>query len=106
MKTVVDTSDGYKNYEDNQMLGFAPEFRNSRINLSGKGNVIYCEEGLVLEDSRISFNGDNALVYLSASRHHLKIVLDAWRSSTFSLAAAITPMGRFTQFPLSGRPFS
>lgn len=41
---------------------------NSVITFKGKGNILFVENGVRLSNSRIDFNGDNALVYLSASR--------------------------------------
>lgn len=40
----------------------------SYITFNGSGNILFVEDGVKLSNSRIAFNGDNALVYLSKSQ--------------------------------------
>lgn len=54
--------------EKNRIIG-APSISNSMIIFRGSGNFLYCEEGVELENSRINFNGDNSIIYLSKSSH-------------------------------------
>jgi len=42
---------------------------NSSIEFRGKSNILFVEDGVVLKNSRIIFNHNNSVVYLSKSRH-------------------------------------
>lgn len=42
---------------------------NSKIIFAGKNNILFVEDGVCLRNSTISFQGDNAVVYLSKNRH-------------------------------------
>lgn len=54
---------------------------NSIITFSGKGNILFVEDGVKLSNSHIDFLGDNALVYLSKSWHVLQVVIKAYCGS-------------------------
>lgn len=60
-------------YGDNIKIGDFISFKNSSITFSGKGNVLYIEQGVRLEDSNIEFKGDNSLLYLSANKNFYRI---------------------------------
>lgn len=57
------------------------EFVNSKITFRGKGNIVYAEGPVRLQDSHILFNGDNAVIYLSQSKKPYKLVIDLWRDT-------------------------
>ncbi len=66
---------------DNRIIGSC-EAKNSKIVFRGKGNILFLEDGVRLENSVLYFNGDNALVYLSSdTKHAYKIHVDAWRET-------------------------
>lgn len=48
---------------------------NSEIIDNGKGNVLFCEEGVVLENSIVEFEGSNSLVYLSKNRFNYRMTI-------------------------------
>lgn len=68
---------------DNKILGEYPVIENSKIVFSGKNNILFCEQGVVLKDSTITFNGDNAVVYLSKNNHSYFLDLSANSSNVF-----------------------
>lgn len=45
------------------------------------GNILFCEEGTDLRNCTISFNGDNALVYLSKNKHVYRLNVSINRDS-------------------------
>ena len=53
--------------EENEFIGELPRMTNSQINLTGKNNILICEEGVHLWNCRIDFNLDNSVLYLSES---------------------------------------
>lgn len=55
--------------QDNIIIDSINSLEDSKINLSGKGNVLYIEDGVNLRGSNISFNGNNSVVYLSKSNN-------------------------------------
>lgn len=52
---------------ENEFVGELPKMTNSQINFTGKNNILICEEGVHLWNSRIDFNLDNSILYLSGS---------------------------------------
>ena len=60
-------SDDLLNLKDNKFIGETPKLTNSQININGKNNIFVCEEGVSLLNSRIDFNQDNSILYLSSS---------------------------------------
>lgn len=63
----------------NTMLGDAPVLENSTIRFRGSGNILFSEPDVTLKDSDITFYGDNALLYLSASnKREYRLHLDLW----------------------------
>lgn len=66
---------------ENRIIGSC-EAKNSRIVFRGKGNVLYLEDSVRLENTTLNFNGDHALIYLSSNtKHAYKIHIDAWRET-------------------------
>ena len=44
-----------------------------KINFKGKNNILVCEEGVHLWHSRIDFNMDNSILYLSSNIHEYSV---------------------------------
>lgn len=63
METVNEINDIEK-LNDNEIIG-KPQLDNSEIIFLGKGNILYCEENVVLSDTSIRFSGNNSVIYLS-----------------------------------------
>ena len=55
--------------QDNIIIGSVNSLKDSKINFSGTGNVLFVEDGVNLRSSNISFNGNNSIVYLSGSNN-------------------------------------
>ena len=55
---------------------------NTTITFRGTGNILYLEKGVHLQDSSITFGGDNALVYLSRSNRPYVLSLSVFRDTT------------------------
>lgn len=59
-----------KEFENNNiMLYHEPQRINTRITFKGKNNILICEEGVVLRNSILEFEGDNSIIYLSSNIH-------------------------------------
>lgn len=59
------------------------------------GNILYCEEGIDLRGSSISFNGNNALVYLSKNKHRYSLNASINRDSVLYIGENNYFNGRF-----------
>lgn len=59
--------------EGNEFIGELPKFTESQINFSGKNNILVCEEGVHLWHSRIDFNMDDSILYLSSNIHDYSV---------------------------------
>lgn len=53
--------------KDNVIAGRFERGDKVRIEFNGSGNILFFEDGTVLDDARISFEGNNALVYVCRS---------------------------------------
>ena len=66
---ITDSQQFHELQEGNRLVGEAPRLNNSKVVFNGKGNVLFCEPSVTLENSAISFNGNNALIYLCRNRY-------------------------------------
>ncbi len=51
----------------NKIVGCFPSVYQSAIVWSGSNNILFCERGVDLKNSKLTFNGNNALIYLHAN---------------------------------------
>lgn len=60
---------------DNRIIGAFDESGGNEVVFRGKGNILFLEDGVKMDDCRIYFNCDNSLVYLSRSSrpYHFRI---------------------------------
>ena len=70
---VIQSPDAFGDLEENSFVGSLPNMAESTIAFKGKGNVVYCEDGVVLQSSSITFEGDNGLLMLGRSKHFYKL---------------------------------
>lgn len=72
MEELVSFEQAKENITQNQVIVNAEKSSlngNSKITFIGKNNILFVEDGVYLRNSTISFQGDNAVVYLSRNRH-------------------------------------
>lgn len=62
METIT-KEDQVGNLVDNKIIG-SFNLVNSKINFSGKNNILVCDNNINLVNAGLTFNGDNSLVYL------------------------------------------
>ena len=69
--------------DENAIIGNPVVAENSvKFKANSHGNILFCEDGTDLRGSTITFNGDNALVYLSKNRHQYKLSVSMNRDNT------------------------
>lgn len=69
--------------DENTIIGNPVVAENSvKFKANSHGNILFCEDGTDLRGSTITFNGDNALVYLSKNRHQYKLSVSMNRDNT------------------------
>jgi hypothetical protein len=66
---------------ENEFVGELPKMTNSQINFTGKNNILICEEGVHLWNSRIDFNLDNSVLYLSQSCYDYSVNIPFTRTT-------------------------
>lgn len=59
--------------KENSFCGYLPEMKKTKIIFRGKNNLLYCEKGVKLINSKIEFICNNSIVYLSSSKSPYKI---------------------------------
>ena len=69
----------------NRLIGTSPLLYNTTIRFVGCNNIIFCEEDVVIENSSITFDGNNALVYLGRSIHKYHLSLSLNHNSVFHI---------------------
>ncbi len=80
---IIEFGNEVQKPEQNKIIGLEGiEFINSKITFKGKGNIVYADGPIRLENSHILFNGDDAVIYLSKSNKPYKLVIDLWRETT------------------------
>lgn len=72
---IITTPEEIKYFGSNTFIGTIPKMKNSRIIFAegAKNNILFCEENVCLENSKIVFNGDDSVVFLRKNRHPYKI---------------------------------
>ena len=72
----------------------------SSVVFHGQGNVLYCEDGVNLTQTKIIFHGDNSLVYLSSTDFPYRAIIHVWHNSLFFIGrdAIINKVGKLTAF--------
>ena len=75
METVKNLDD-ISNLKDNRIIG-TPEFKNSTIQFRGVNNILVCDGEITLRKCKISFNGNNSIIYLSYtdSDYHMSVIV-------------------------------
>ena len=56
--------------KENTFYGEIPELINSNIYFHGKNNILACEKGVTLKNSRIDFHFSNSIIYLSKNKNY------------------------------------
>jgi len=82
-----------KDENNNQILGYQPKLIKSSITFKGKNNRLFCEEGITLQNSRISFLGDNAIIYLSKPRKNYQLYVPIYSNSVLFFDEFVTTNG-------------
>lgn len=68
---------------ENAIIG-TPKMEDVTITFSGRNNILYCEEGVSIVESTISFKGSNALLLLRKSGHAYRLAVDLWNDTTMA----------------------
>lgn len=73
---TVRTLEDISNLRDNKIIG-TPEFKNSVIQFRGVNNILVCDGDITLRKTKISFNGNNSIIYLSytESDYHMSVII-------------------------------
>ena len=80
----ITSPDMFQNLTDgNSFIGELPQMVNSSVNFVGKNNVFYCEKGVKLVNSVISFNADNAIVFLCENKNDYKLNVSVYNNNVF-----------------------
>lgn len=66
----------------NKFVGTVPTMIDSRISFAGERNLLYCDEGVKLENCNICFAGDDSVVYLSENKYSYKVKIWLYNEST------------------------
>ena len=70
--------------KDNKIIVYSTKSTldsNSVIKFNGKNNILVIEDGVKLVNSRISFGGDNAVVYLSRNKYIYYLDINAYSNT-------------------------
>lgn len=69
----------------NLFIGSLPLLETTEIKFVGQNNILFCEEGVNIQNSKITFKGDNALVYLGRNKHKYLLSLSINHNSVFHM---------------------
>ena len=79
----INTSEQLKELKDNYFYGELPTINNSTIEFNGKNNILVCEDSVLIENSKIVFNSDNSIIYLSKNTTYKLKVTTYYNSVLF-----------------------
>lgn len=75
------------NLQSNSFIGSIPQLIDTSIRFEDHGNILYCEDGVILKKSRLVFKSNDALIVLRKSKHPLHLRVDVWNNCLFYLGA-------------------
>lgn len=85
MAELLSFTNGLNMLGDNQVIvnpDHAEMKNGAKIELLGKNNILYIEDGVCLSRSNIRFCGNNSVVYLSKSKHPYMANIDIYNNSS------------------------
>lgn len=85
MTIIKDKEDFCKLQNGNKLIGATPELKNTIIKFLGKNNILYCEEGIKLEDSNLAFVENNSLIFLGKNQHTYRLCVTIYNNSVFHM---------------------
>lgn len=65
----------------NKFLGVLPIMDETKITFKGKNNILYCEEGVHLDNCVINFECNNSVIYLSKNKYDYRVKIDIRNNS-------------------------
>lgn len=63
----------YSDEKGNRIIGCAPKIDQSAVSFNGENNLLYCEKNVRLTKSELIFHGNESLVYLGEAEHKLRL---------------------------------
>ena len=67
--------------KENKFYGEIPNLINSNIYFHGQNNILVCEDGVTLKNSRIDFHLSNSIIYLSSNRNYYFVNISVSKDS-------------------------
>lgn len=73
---IVRNLEDISNLKDNKVIG-TPNFKNSAVEFRGVNNILVCDNDITLRKTKISFNGNNSIIYLSftESDYQMRVII-------------------------------
>jgi len=93
MLSITDIAKYSDNSENNVVIG-SPNLIGSEIKFVGKDNILFCEEGITLKNSTITFQGSNSIVYIGKNNFSINITVH--NNSVFRIGKGTYINGRLT----------
>lgn len=81
MSEIVNDGKNLLYLRDNFFVGQIPVLENSTITIKGRGNILISEKDVRINDSKIIFEGNNSIVFLSASNYAYRLDLQVYSES-------------------------
>jgi len=67
----------------NKVEGEIPVLQNSKITFRGENNILYCEKNVKLVNSTIDFNASNSIIFLSSNKNSYILNVSIYNNSVF-----------------------
>lgn len=104
--TTVDAFNDLTEISDSNQITVNPEksfLQDSTISFDGKNNIVYIEDGVKIVDSKIELVGDNSVLYLSSNWHNYLVDLSLNNQSTVYIGRMTYFNERLTAITSEGR---
>ena len=79
MESITDINER-SSLKDNKIIG-NPNLINSRVEFTGKNNILFCEDNINIANSSIQFHGDNSVVYLCFTKSNYPLDIHVFQNS-------------------------
>lgn len=89
--------------DNNQIIGFEPKLVKSTITFNGKNNRVVCEEDITIQNSKLAFQGDNSILYLSKPRKNYVLHSAIYSNSVLFFDENVTTNGKLAVMLSEGK---
>jgi len=69
--------------DENVFMGELPGMESSAVVIKGRRNILFCEAGVKLQNTTLTFHGSDSVIYLCSNHHKYKLNVSVYNHTSF-----------------------